>query len=184
MEEQWKDIQGFEGLYKISNLGNVMSVSRIVKRGNHFMKLKQKLLKPHYDINSKEKRYPMVILCKNGKCYTKFIHKMVSEEFISNPQNLPCINHKDENILNNSVCNLEWCSYSYNNSYNDLAKYKGLAKRIPILQFTKDGKFIREWSHAGEASNSLGISKRAIYECCKGRSKTSAGYIWKRKENK
>ena len=58
-----------------------------------------------------------------------------------------------------------------------------ISKRKPVLQYTKDGKFIREWSHAREAAETLRLNKRAIYECCVGRSRTSGGYIWKRKEN-
>ena len=72
---------------------------------------------------------------------------------------------------------------SYNNSYNDIRIKAAVSKRKSVLQYTKDGKFIREWSHAREAAEALGLNKRAIYECCVGRSRTSGGYIWKRKEN-
>ena len=105
----------------------------------------------------------------------------MAKAFIPNPDNLPCVNHKDENPSNNCVDNLEWCTYGYNLAYNDLAKRKAIDKRKPILQYSKDGEFIREWSHAREAAEALGLNKRAIYENCAGRSKSSGGFIWKRK---
>ena len=117
--------------------------------------------------------------CLNRREYSK--HRILATQFIPNPNNLPVVNHKDENPLNDVVTNLEWCTWSYNNSYNNLRKRAALNKRKPILQYSSDGKFIREWSHAREAAESLGLNKRAIYECCAGRSKTSGGYIWKQK---
>ena len=178
MQEVWKDIKGYEGLYQISNFGNVKSLCRIVKRGTNYKPVCERLLK-----SSLNKGYAYVILSKSGKTKTAWVHRLVAETFIPNPNNLPCINHKDENSSNNNVNNLEWCSYSYNNSYNDVRVRSAITKRKAILQFDKNGNFIKEWSHAREASEALGLNKRAIYECCKGRSKTSGGYIWKRVED-
>lgn len=103
MNEIWKDIKGFEGKYQVSNFGNVKSFSR----GEHLLRL------------NGGKKYIQVILCKNGKTYAKLVHRLVADAFISNPNNFPCVNHKDENPKNNCVDNLEWCSYRYNNVYND-----------------------------------------------------------------
>ena len=178
MQEIWKDIEGYEGLYQISNLGNVKSVERIVKRGPNFKPVRERLL----SVGDKD-GYKHVILSKNGKPKTGWVHRLVAEAFLSNPDKLPVVNHKDENPANNCVENLEWCTHSYNNSYNDARIKAAVDKRKPVLQYTKDGKFIREWSHAREAAESLGLNKRAIYECCVGRSRTSGGYIWKRKES-
>lgn len=102
MIEVWKDIKGFEGYYQVSNLGNVKSFSR----GEHLLRL------------SGGGKYIQVILCKAGKTYARLVHRLVAETFIPNPDNLPCINHKDENPKNNRADNLEWCSYQYNNVYN------------------------------------------------------------------
>jgi hypothetical protein len=178
MQEIWRDIKDYEGLYQISNLGRVKSVERIVKRGTNFKPVRERVLK----MGDKD-GYKYVILSKSGKTKTGWIHRLVAQAFIPNPDDLPCINHKDENPSNNHVNNLEWCTHSYNNSYNDIRIKAARNKRKPIIQYSKDGTFIREWSHAREASEALGLSKRAIYECCVGRSKTSGGYIWKRKEN-
>lgn len=103
MKEIWKDIDGFEGDYQISNLGNVLSL----KYGKH------RLL----SIN-KSGCYAQVILSKNGKFTAKSVHKLVALAFIPNPNCYPIINHKDTNPFNNEVSNLEWCTYKYNNEYN------------------------------------------------------------------
>ena len=178
MRELWKDIDGYEGLYQISNLGNVKSVQRIVTRGTNFIPINERILK-----TGDNDGYKYVSLSKSGKSKTVWIHRLVAIAFIPNPNKLPCVNHIDENTHNNCVTNLEWCTHSYNNSYNEIRIKSSIPKRKPVLQYSKDGKFIKEWTHAREAAESLGINKRAIYGCCKGRSKTSGGFIWKRKED-
>ena len=108
VEEIYKDIKDLEGLYQVSNLGNVKSL-------NYHRSGKSKLLKPGKDKNG----YLFVILSKNGKMKTFRVHRLVAETFIPNPNNLPCVNHKDENPSNNNISNLEWCDYQYNNSYGN-----------------------------------------------------------------
>lgn len=118
MQEVWKDIYGYEGLYQISNIGNVKSCDRYVFAGigsNHkYQHIKEHLLK-----QKGGGKYIQVILSKNGKTKAFTIHRLVAQAFIPNPDNLPCINHKDENPKNNRVDNLEWCTYKYNNEYNN-----------------------------------------------------------------
>ena len=176
MKEIWKDIEGFEG-YQVSNMGRVKSLGRLVERKTTNMIIQTRILKPSINMG-----YHYVCLQKDKKSYFHAVHRLVGNAFIPNPDGLPCINHKDENPSNNLVNNLEWCTSSYNNTYKDLAVRNAIPRRIPVLQYTKDGQFIREWTHAREAAESLNLSKRAIYECCCGRSKTSGGFIWKRKE--
>ena len=111
MEEQWKDIiiekngvtYDYTGLYQVSNLGRVRSLGNDKTR-------KERILKPK--INNKG--YLQVILCKNGKVKTFLVHRLVATAFIPNPDNLPVVNHRDENPLNNCVDNLEWCTQKYN----------------------------------------------------------------------
>ena len=111
----WKDIKGYEGIYQVSSYGNIKSMDRIVEaNSNHkYQHIKEHLLR----LNG-GKKYIQVILCKNGKTKPFLVHRLVAEAFISNPNNLPCVNHKDENPKNNNVDNLEWCTYKYNNEYN------------------------------------------------------------------
>lgn len=123
IEEIWKDVKDYEGLYQVSNLGNIRSVDRII---NH-----------QYDINTGIKNKTRTIYGKLLKLYigktgyfqvtlssqkrkpkVVYIHRLVAQAFIPNPKNLPEVNHKDENKLNNKVENLEWCTRDYNAKYS------------------------------------------------------------------
>lgn len=106
MEELWVDIDGFEGLYQVSNLGNVKSLDRYVASKSN---IRQHKSERQLKLNGG--KYTQVILCKDGKTYGRLVHRLVATAFIPNPNNYPCINHKDENPKNNCVDNLEWCTY-------------------------------------------------------------------------
>ena len=111
--EIWKDIKGYEGFYQISNMGRVRSVDRIRNSKHHGLsKIKGRMLIPLI-----QDGYYLATLCKNGEMKHFRIHRLVAEAFIPNPDNLPFINHIDENKSNNKVDNLEWCTRSYNNNY-------------------------------------------------------------------
>ena len=110
IEEIWKDILGYEGLYQVSSFGRVRSLDRY-DSNNHF--LKGRILRLCADA----KGYLIVGLWSNNKKKMYKVHRMVAESFIPNPDNLPIINHKDENPSNDNVDNLEWCDYKYNNNY-------------------------------------------------------------------
>lgn len=107
--EVWEDIKDYEGLYKVSNYGNIKSLSKYAGKSPR----KEKLLKVHIDRYG----YPYVVLCKEGKEHLATIHRLVAEAFIPNPHNKPQINHIDENKLNYQVSNLEWCTCKYNINY-------------------------------------------------------------------
>lgn len=105
MDEVWRDIKDYEGLYQVSNLGDVRSLNynqtgeiKVLKQGN-------------------AKGYKRVGLFKNGKTKQYSVHRLVALAFISNPDDLPMVNHKDEDKTNNNVNNLEWCTHEYNMSY-------------------------------------------------------------------
>lgn len=109
MVEIWVDITGYEGLYQISNLGRVKSLEKKAGLSNR----KEKILKQHLDKDG----YVKVYLCKNSKVRFLSVHRLIAEAFIPNPNDLPQINHKDENKQNNKIENLEWCSCKYNINY-------------------------------------------------------------------
>ena len=171
--EIWKDITGYEGLYQVSNLGNVKSL-------NYNKTGKEKILKG----GKGKDGYLQVVLCKEDKRKTHTIHRLVATAFIDNPNNLPQVNHIDENNTNNCVDNLEWCNCKYNINYGTrnkrVSKAQENRKDISklILQFTKDGDFVRRWNSVREVERELGIYHSNISNCCKGKYKTAGGYKW------
>ena len=127
MEEIWIDIKGYEGLYQVSNLGRVKSLSKYA--GNSLRK--EKILKNYKDKDG----YVKVILCKNNKTRFLSIHRLIAEAFIPNPDNLPQINHKDECKSNNSIDNLEWCSCKYNINYGNRTKKAIITRKHNKLSY-------------------------------------------------
>lgn len=108
--EIWKDVLGYENLYKVSNLGNVKSLKRIVKRSlKGDLLINEKILKP-----GNKDGYMQVSLCNNGVKKNYKIHRLVAQAFIENKNNKPIINHIDGKRHNNKVENLEWCTQSEN----------------------------------------------------------------------
>ena len=176
MEEIWKDIKGFEKFYQVSNLGRVKGLDRIVinKLGRK-IKRKGQIMKQILDIHV----YPVVHLRKEGISKFFKVHRLVAIAFISNPNNLPMINHIDENPFNSNVNNLEWCDYTYNNNYGTRNLKLSISKSNPLYQYSLDGKFLRKFDRIIEISK-LGFNIYGVLHCCEGYSKTSQGYIWKR----
>ena len=119
--EEWRDIKGYEGKYKISSYGKVKSLKH----------KDEKLLKPSYDKDG----YKQVILCNNGKGKKWFIHRLVAIHFLPNPNNLPQVNHKDEDKANNVVENLEWCTCKYNINYGTAKNKKSEISRKTSIMY-------------------------------------------------
>lgn len=113
MDEIWKPVNGFEGYYEVSNLGRVRRLDRYDYGCGYPRLYKGGILK----LLCGSSGYYHIMLCKDGKRITKNIHRIVADAFIPNPDNLPQVNHKDEDKSNNRVDNLEWCSPRYNCSY-------------------------------------------------------------------
>ena len=165
MEELWKDVVGYEGLYQVSNLGRVKRIKT------------QHILSPAISYG-----YHRVNLSKKGKCKMFQVHRLVAFAFIPNPENYPCINHKDEVKNNNHVENLEWCTQKYNNSYGTFPSRIAATLSKPIIQKTLDGKFIRNFNSATQAQRETGIWLANIRRCVVGNYKTAGGYIWEKYE--
>ena len=173
--EIWKDINGYEGLYMVSNFGRVKSLSRTVEyyNGRHYYE--SKILKPTVGNHG----YYNVSLCKDKKWKHHLVHRLVAEAFLPNPNGYKQVNHKDENKLNNHVDNLEWCTQQYNLAYGT-GKKRMIEKHYHILlQYSLDGVFVKQWNSAREAERSFGNGKGHISRCCNGKEKQAYGYIWK-----
>lgn len=176
LNEEWRDIKGYEGLYQVSNYGRVKSSGG---KSNHkeAMILKQILGTDGY--------FQLTLRTKiKQKKQSKSIHRLVAENFIPNINNFPQINHIDEKRTNNRIDNLEWCSYKYNNNYGNhrkklsdsLVKFKGKE----IIQCDLNNNFIKKWKSLQEAKNSVNAKSNVhIWECCNYKRKTAYGYIWR-----
>lgn len=136
MIRYWKDIKGYEGKYKISNYGEVVSLPRTKRNHNKLQEVPMKIISQY---TNKKNDYVYVYLCNDGKYKNTRLHKLVAENFIDNPNNYTQINHIDGNKENNKVDNLEWCSSSYNikDMYNRKGKYE---KDNKIIQKYKELK--------------------------------------------
>lgn len=170
-KEIWKNINFLNNYYQISNKGNIRHIKS--KRIN--------ILKPHKDKNG----YLIISLYINKKFQTFKLHRLVAQAFIPNPDNLPQVNHKDGNKLNNCVNNLEWCTcreninHAVKNGYYANRDYSKKFKKV--YQYNLDGELVKIWNSIIEASTTLGICASTITKVCKHKDKykTYKGYIWR-----
>lgn len=175
MIEEFRDIEGYEGKYQVSNLGNVKSL-------NYHRTGKEKILKPR----NSSCDYLFVRLYINGKGKNYFVHRLVANAFIPNPNNLPQVNHKSEIKNQNTVDNLEWCTNEYNCNYGTHNKRVGEKNKNgkcskPVLQFDLEGNFIKEWPSAMEIQRQLGYYQTYISACCNRKRKSAHKFIWRYK---
>jgi hypothetical protein len=185
MIEEWKEINGFEGKYWISNLGRVRGIKSTLK------------LKP------KDTGYTQVNLYKSSKYITKLIHRLVAEAFIPNPDNLPQIDHIDGNRENNCVTNLRWCTPSENNRnpvtthrkrvvnmgsnnpmYGKPSSMRGVTKSNhfnskKVIRCSISGDSLEEYGSLIEAGEAVNASPSTISNCIAGRLKSCKGYLWR-----
>lgn len=162
IDEVWLPIKEYETRYLISNFGEVKSIK-------HNKTLKKELRRNYWSVQ-----------LFDGKRYKHFsIHRLVGTHFISNPNNLPYINHIDENKLNNCVNNLEWCTCSYNINYGTGITRSKEKRSKYVQQFSKELKLLCNYVSVSEAERKTGIYNSNIVKCCKGERKTAGGYIWK-----
>ena len=177
-EEIWKDIAGYEGKYQVSNLGRVKSL------------WKNKLMCPR----ANKLGYYQIYLYSDSKTRKMYsVHRLVATAFIDNSDNLPLVNHKDENPSNNCVENLEWCTNKYNvcygNAISKAIETRSLRNRKTapkaILQYTKEGIFIKEFKSLSDAARELKIGFGHLWGCLNKKygCKTAGGFIWKYKED-
>ena len=169
-EEIWCPVKNYESLYEVSDQGRVKSIGYG----------KERILKPIRD----KYGYLLVNLWKNGEMKTYRIHRLVAQTFIPNPDNLPQVNHRDEDKTNNSVQNLEWCDQKYNINYG--TRIKRISEKMTngklskhVLQYTKSGEFVKEWKSAPDVQRTIGYFHNNISNCCNGKCKSAYGYIWK-----
>lgn len=182
MKEIWKDIAGYEGLYQVSNFGNVRSLN--YRRHGYVKQLTPKVNNKGYlwvSLGNRRKENPKPML----------IHRLVAIAFVENSMNYPIVNHKDENPLNNNAENLEWCNVIYNVNYSldrhperrmrhnfiPSEKYRKHDKKL--LQYDKDMKLINIYESVKACAKEHEMNEWSIIQCCYGKRKTAYGYKWR-----
>lgn len=143
--ENWKIIKKFPK-YEVSTYGRVRNI-----------KTQKYLYVKHHTCG-----YLQVVIQSKGKKHYLYIHRLVAEAFLPNPQSLRYVNHKDEDKQNNHVENLEWCTSEYNANYGTTPIRMGKAHHKKVRQYTKDGKFIKEWDCYQQAEKALNLLSGSI----------------------
>lgn len=159
----WKDVEGFPG-YEVSNVGGEVrnkQTGRILK-----------LLKG-------SRGYHFVQLYNNGVSKNCLVHRLVAESWVPNPQKHQQVNHIDERKTSNNAANLEWVDASFNDNWGTRNRRIAKSKLKPVLQYSKTGTLLREWSSLMEAEQSLNVSICHISSCCRGKRQSAGGYVWK-----
>ena len=188
MTEEWRtavyDGEIYEGLYKVSNLGKILSL-------NYRNTGKAELMNPVENTDG----YFQVGLRKNGNTKMCYVHRLIAETFLSNPENKPCVNHKIEGdegkkinmvifntdgSINKEKSTIEWATYEENNNYETrnerIAKAHTNGKKSKkVLQFTLDGDLIREYPSIMECERN-GFNRSSVCLCCQGKHKTHKGF--------
>ena len=165
--EIWKDIEGYEGLYQVSNKGRA---KRLQSKGCK----QERILTPVKNRCG----YLRVTLCKDGQRRIYSVHRLVVQTFLPNPDNLPQVNHIDENKTNNTISNLEWCTNEYNCNHDTHNERSAKTKSKPVLGISLDKKIYLYFNRTMDAERLAGFKNGAISKCCRGKLKTHKGYTW------
>ena len=168
-EEIWKDVVGYEGIYKVSNNGKVLSLNY-----NHTKE--KRLLKLRYD----KYGYLTVYLCCSGhKDKLAKVHRLVAQAFIPNPMNKPCIDHINTIRDDNRMENLRWCTHVENSNNPNSLPHVGKSKSKKVNQYDFKGVYIKSFESTRDAERKIGIDHRLISSCCNNKREKAGGYIWK-----
>lgn len=188
-QEIWKEIEGFEGIYEISNFGKIRSVDRAITYVNGRVHVQHGVIrKAQIATNG----YEIIDLSKNHVRKKFLVHRLVAIAFIPNPNNLPEVNHIDENKLHNYAENLEWCGIKENRNfgtrnirardskdYARIGRINQLKQGRKIAQIDSNGEIVRIFPSIREAERVTGYFRQAISGCCNGLYKQAYGYRWK-----
>lgn len=182
--ESWKEVKNYEGFYAVSSCGRVKRLNHTITfKDGRIRRYKEKILR----LNSQNGRYYSIVLWKQMNKIIKDVHRLVAEHFLDNPHNYKCVNHKDRNTFNNSIANLEWCTHSYNITYDGASIRNGLKRRNnestskPIQKLSLSGEVLESYPSIREAARQLGNVKKDcnILRACKGEVMSSYGFKWR-----
>ena len=192
MEEVWKDIEGYEGMYQVSNLGKVRSLDRLVpaacalSKGNQVVNYlrKGKILTDHW-AGPKGCGYKYVALSKGDKPKNFSVHRLVARAFVQNPNNLPEVNHIDEDKSNNRADNLEWVTHIQNEHHGTKIERAARTRhRKAVEALDEHGNVVGTYDRIADAAKALGLDISTIWQVCNKirNCKTAGGYRWRYKE--
>ena len=179
-KEVFVPVKGFETAYLVSNYGRIKSL-------NYFNSGKEGFLSPEKD----KYGYPKVTLFFNKKAFYTTVHREMAKAFLPNPDNLPCVNHKDEIRDHNFIwvnedgtidfekSNLEWCSWKHNTNWGSCLEKRAIKKRKAVAQYSLSGEIIAVYPSVKAAAATVGCRPNQISACLTGKQKTTYGYIWK-----
>lgn len=176
--EEWRDVVGYEGLYAVSNVGRIVLLERKVKNGNGIKTIKPRILELKHVKNG----YLYVDLWANNKRRHSYVHRIIAQAWIDNPNGYTQIDHIDGDRLNNSITNLRWCTYATNNN-NPISKARRIISRRPSklendkIACVKDGALIKTYFYA-VATAKDGFNPDCVRSCLRGETKTHKGYCW------
>lgn len=175
MTEEWKPVVGYEGYYEVSNIGNVRTVERMISDTRCCRYVRPSVvMRPFVDRKGRLR----FILTKDKCRKISSAHRLVAMAFIPNPDNLPEVNHKDENPKNNRVENLEWCTSEYNRLYGTHIERISQKNWVQVIGTDKDGNEYR-FASMKEAAEKTGARQENISHCCRGVHHTAGGYRWR-----
>lgn len=179
--EEWRDIKGYESLYKISNMGRVRSLPKLKRTPSATYYTKDIILPYRYSKGG----YYRVVLCKNNDSKSFFVHKLVANAFIGEQGHLT-VNHKNEDKSDNRVENLEYLTRADNVRYGSGIKRSALSRidnpnvrKTAVNQYDLNGVFIERYISINQAKRELGIKSNNISMCCKHERRQANGFIWR-----
>ncbi len=178
--EYWKDVVGMEDLYSVSNYGRIWAKKRITTTN---VVVGGRFVTQRVDERPSSNRLVVVLRGRNGKINVTSPARLVAKAFIPNPDNLPQVNHKDENPLNNHVDNLEWCTAKYNCNYGTRTERIKEKQNIPVLQYKLDGSFVAEYASMHIAADAINADAGHICDCCLGNRSYAYGFFWRYKDD-